>query len=103
MELLIKDLWDIDFKITMANMLKKITDELGDFSRELKAIKTKCKIYNWKKSTIFKIEKSMAGFNSRLDTVEERINWDMTLQQNRWKLEEWDVKMLKLNNCQWEY
>lgn len=39
MELLIKDLSDTAVKMTMVNMLKRITDEIGDFSRELEAIK----------------------------------------------------------------
>ena len=54
-------------------MLKRITDETGDFSRELEAIKKSMKVLELK-SAIFKIERLMAGFNSRLDTVEEGIN-----------------------------
>lgn len=73
-ELQIKDLSDTDFQITMVNMLKRITDELGDFSRELKAIKKSNGSTRTEKNTIFKMEKSMAGFNSRSDTAEERIN-----------------------------
>lgn len=53
-------------------MLKKITNETGDFSRKLEVIKKSNEISRTEKVLIFKIEKSMSRFNNRIDT--KRIN-----------------------------
>lgn len=90
-ELQIKDLSDTDFQITMVNMLKRITDELGDFSRELKAIKNQMEVLELKKIQYLKLRNQWLGLTAdRTQLKRELIEIGLCNRINGiWK--EWDL------------
>lgn len=55
-ELPIKEWSNTLFKMTVVTMSKKIINEIGDFFRELEAIKSQMKTLELKKNSLFKIE-----------------------------------------------